>query len=89
MIPNAVVEMYKNSSNSITNVEKNYIQQDAKGQCLLIISNKERQCLEIEVSEEEFKYIGNGPTDHFNTSKLAPSDSMLSNIASRFIDQVK
>ena len=86
---NAVVAMYQNSPNPITNVEKNFIQQDAKGQCLLIISNKERQCLEIEVSPEEFKCIGNGPTDHFNTSKLSPSESMLNNIASRFIDQVK
>ncbi len=84
---NAVVEMYRNSPNPITNVEKNYIQQDAKGQCLLIISNKERQCLEINVTEEEFKCIGHGPTDKFDASKLAIDENLLNEIASRFVDE--
>lgn len=43
--------------------------------------------LEIEISEEEFKCIGNGPTDKFDMSKLSIDESMLNNIASRFIDE--
>lgn len=85
---NAVVEMYQNSPNPITSVEKNYIQQDTKGQCLLILSNKERQCLEIEVSEEEFKCIGSGPTDKFDNSKLMVDEQTLNDIATRIFDNI-
>lgn len=65
-----IVEMYEPTPNPLTEFERKFIQDDKKGQALVIASNKQRQCVQISVLDEEFNAIGLNPLDKFYLAKI-------------------